>query len=106
MRKLTLTLSALALALSLNSVADAKVYMPEKVSDGVTVAQLAEQHAIHWISVEQIEESLKGQPPMAVGFDIDDTVLFSSPGFLPRQTGILPERLQLSEKPGILGKNE
>lgn len=60
MRKLTLTLSALALALSLNSVADAKVYMPEKVSDGVTVAQLAEQHAIHWISVEQIEESLKG----------------------------------------------
>ena len=81
MRKLTLTLSALALALSLNSVADAKVYMPEKVSDGVTVAQLSEQHAIHWISVEQIEESLKGQPPMAVGFDIDDTVLFSSPGF-------------------------
>ena len=78
MRKLTLTLSAPALALSLNSVADAKVYMPEKVSDGVTVAQLAEQHAIHWISVEQIEESLKGQPPMAVGFDIDDTVLFSS----------------------------
>lgn len=81
MRKLTLTLSALALALSLNSVADAKVYMPEKVSDGVTAAQLAQQHAIHWISVEQIEESLKGQPPMAVGFDIDDTVLFSSPGF-------------------------
>ena len=78
--------------------ADAKVYMPEKVSDGVTVAQLAEQHAIHWISVEQIEESLKGQPPMAVGFDIDDTVLFSSPA-LPRQTGILPERLQLSENP-------
>ncbi|CDL36704.1 NMN phosphatase; Class B acid phosphatase precursor [Citrobacter freundii] len=29
----------------------------------------------------QIENSLTGRPPMAVGFDIDDTVLFSSPGF-------------------------
>lgn len=29
----------------------------------------------------QIENSLMGRAPMAVGFDIDDTVLFSSPGF-------------------------
>jgi acid phosphatase (class B) len=29
--------------------------------------------------VAQIENSLMGRPPMAVGFDIDDTVLFSSP---------------------------
>ncbi|EDJ6041435.1 acid phosphatase AphA, partial [Salmonella enterica] len=36
---------------------------------------------VHWVSVAQIENSLTGRPPMAVGFDIDDTVLFSSPGF-------------------------
>lgn len=36
---------------------------------------------IHWVSVADIKASLKDKPPMAVGFDIDDTVLFSSPGF-------------------------
>lgn len=36
---------------------------------------------IHWITVPQIENSLKGTKPVAVGFDVDDTVMFSSPGF-------------------------
>lgn len=81
MRKLTVTLSAIALALTLNGAAQAKVYMPEKVSEGVTVAQLAQQQAVHWVSIDQIEKSLQGQPAMTVGFDIDDTVMFSSPGF-------------------------
>ena len=68
-----------------------------------TNAQLAEQAPIHWVSVAQIENSLLGRPPMAVGFDIDDTVLFSSPGFwrgqnlLSRQRG-LPENPQFWEK--------
>ncbi len=39
------------------------------------------RQAVHWVSVEKIEKSLRNQPPMAVRFDIDDTVLFSSPGF-------------------------
>lgn len=36
---------------------------------------------IHWVSVPMIAASLDGKPPMVVGFDIDDTVLFSSPCF-------------------------
>ena len=81
MRKVTLTLSAIALALSLNGAAMAKVHMPEVVSPGVTVTELAHQQPIKWVSVAEIEKSLEGQAPMAVGFDIDDTVLCSSPGF-------------------------
>ncbi|MDC9597399.1 acid phosphatase AphA [Xenorhabdus anantnagensis] len=81
MRKVILAFSTIALAFGLNGVTQAKVFMPEQVSQGVTVADLAQRQAIHWVSVEQIEKSLKGQPPMAVGFDIDDTVMFSSPGF-------------------------
>ncbi|OTA21676.1 acid phosphatase/phosphotransferase [Xenorhabdus beddingii] len=81
MRKVTLVFSAIALAFGLNGVAQAKMFMPEQVDSGVTVADLAQRQAIHWVSVKQIAKSLAGQPPMAVGFDIDDTVLFSSPGF-------------------------
>lgn len=49
------------------------------------------QHYIHpnikvsedvkWTTVKQIEESLKDTPPMHVGFDIDDTVLFPNTSF-------------------------
>ncbi|MDX7988246.1 acid phosphatase AphA [Xenorhabdus sp. 12] len=81
MRKVTLTLSAIVLAFGLNSAAQAKMFMPESTSPGVTAADLAQRQSIHWVSIKQIEKSLEGQPPMAVGFDIDDTVLFSSPGF-------------------------
>ncbi|MBD2796028.1 acid phosphatase AphA [Xenorhabdus sp. 18] len=81
MRKVTLAFSAIVLALGLNSMAQAKMFMPEQVDSGVTAAGLAQRQAVHWVSVGQIERSLKDQPAMAVGFDIDDTVLFSSPGF-------------------------
>lgn len=46
----------------------------------------------------QIENSLTGRPPIAVGFDIDDTVLFSSPGFW-RGKNVLPGQRSLSENP-------
>lgn len=36
---------------------------------------------IRWVSVNDIAQSLKGRPRTAVGFDIDETVLFSSPSF-------------------------
>ena len=36
---------------------------------------------IRWVTIKDIETSLKNEPPMNVGFDIDDTVLFSSPGY-------------------------
>jgi acid phosphatase (class B) len=82
MRKLTLAFSAICLLLTFNStVVDAHASSPSPVYVGTNVAKLAEQAPIHWVSVAQIEDSLLGLPPMAVGFDIDDTVLFSSPGF-------------------------
>ncbi|MEE6801597.1 acid phosphatase AphA, partial [Escherichia coli O8:H10] len=61
--------------------ANALASVPSPLYPGTNVAKLAEQAPIHWVSVAQIENSLQGRPPMAVGFDIDDTVLFSSPGF-------------------------
>jgi acid phosphatase (class B) len=36
---------------------------------------------IRWITTQDITQSLEGQPPIHVGFDIDGTVLFSSPGY-------------------------
>lgn len=38
----------------------------------------AQQAPIHWVSIEQIKESIKDLPPMAVSFDIDDTVAATS----------------------------
>ena len=36
------------------------------------------QKAVHFVSVDDIKESLKGQGPINVSFDIDDTLLHSS----------------------------
>lgn len=81
MRKKTLALSAACLLFSLSHPVVAQASSPTPLYSGTTAAKLAEQAPIHWVSVAQIENSLVGRPPMAVGFDIDDTVLFSSPGF-------------------------
>lgn len=48
---------------------------------GVTASDLMTTAPVHWVSVEQIAASLERQPAMTVGFDVDDTVLFSSPCF-------------------------
>ncbi|MDF4196370.1 HAD family acid phosphatase, partial [Bacillus amyloliquefaciens] len=81
MRKITQALSAVCLLFALNRSAVALASSPSPLNPGTNVAKLAEQAPIHWVSVAQIENSLAGRPPMAVGFDIDDTVLCSSPGF-------------------------
>jgi acid phosphatase (class B) len=57
---------------------------------GSTTDQLAHHDPIHWVDVAQIEKSLEGKPPMTVGFDIDDTVLFSSPCFFYGQQKYSP----------------
>jgi len=36
---------------------------------------------VRWITLDELAQSLEGQPATVVGFDIDDTLLFSSPGF-------------------------
>ena len=51
------------------------------LTPGVTASELMATAPIHWTSVDQIAASLEGQAPVTVGFDVDDTVLFSSPCF-------------------------
>ncbi|HFZ8994594.1 TPA: acid phosphatase AphA [Citrobacter freundii] len=81
MKKIAFALSAFCLLFTLSNPASALTSSPSPLNPGINVAQLAAQSPVHWVSVMQIESSLTGHPPMAVGFDIDDTVLFSSPGF-------------------------
>ena len=91
MRKITQAISAVCLLFALNSSAVALASSPSPLNPGTNVARLAEQAPIHWVSVAQIENSLAGRPPMAGGFDIDDTVLFSSPGFWRGKKTFSPE---------------
>ena len=51
------------------------------LNPGITTSEILATAPVHWVSVDQIAASLEGQAPMAVGFDVDDTVLFSSPCF-------------------------
>lgn len=59
-----------------------------------------------WVSVAQIENSLLGRAPMAVGFDIDDAVLFSSPGFWRGQNLFSRQRSLFKKNPEFQGKDE
>ncbi|EPA8653289.1 acid phosphatase AphA [Photobacterium damselae] len=71
--------------------ADPKLAGTETGYSSTQLMQMGEQQAkLHWVSVADIEKSLEGKPPMAVGFDIDDTVLFSSPGFYHGQQVFSP----------------
>ena len=99
MRKITLALSAACLLFSLNSAVVARASAPTPLYTGTTAAILAEQAPIHWVSVAQIENSLTGRPPMAVGVDIDDTVLFSSPGFWRGKKTYSPDSEAYLKKP-------
>ena len=47
----------------------------------VSCGEIVQYDGVRWVTLKEIEESLKNEPPMNVGFDIDDTVLFSSPGY-------------------------
>ncbi|MGP3593644.1 acid phosphatase AphA [Vagococcus sp. WN89Y] len=80
MRKFTLALSAIGLWLTLGS-AVAQASAPSPISGDTEDVKLAGQAPIHWISVAELESTLTERPPMSVGFDIDDTVIFSGPGF-------------------------
>ncbi|AWX16115.1 acid phosphatase AphA [Mergibacter septicus] len=48
---------------------------------GITANDRSQENKVRMVSVEDIEKSLEGYPPMTVGFDIDDTVLVSSQCF-------------------------
>lgn len=47
----------------------------------VTAAPLSETAPIHWLSIEQLHDELANTAPLDIGFDVDDTLLFSSAGF-------------------------
>lgn len=57
---------------------------------GATLQQLSEQYPVNWISVQTIADELKGRGPISVGFDIDDTLLYSSPAFFYGQMKFSP----------------
>ena len=99
MRKITQALSAVCLLFALNASVTAHASSPSPLYPGTDVAKLAEQAPIHWVSVAQIENSMMGHPPMAVGFDIDDTVLFSSPGFWRGQRTYSPDSQDYLKNP-------
>lgn len=71
---------------------------------GTTEVKLAWRQPIHWVSIEQIQQSLADKPPQAVGFDIDDTLLFSSPGFWRGQLMFSPGKFEYLHDPAFWEK--
>ncbi len=67
---------AVAFGAAVSTTANAKPNVPYTHEGFYTNAPT--QVAVHFVSLKDIEDSLKGKPPMTVSFDIDDTVLFSS----------------------------
>ncbi|STY59542.1 Class B acid phosphatase precursor [Mannheimia haemolytica] len=65
----------------------------------------AQQAPIHWVSIEQIKESIKDLPPYGVSFDIDDTVAATSGCFHYGKQKIFARRFQLLKKSRFLGRN-
>lgn len=51
------------------------------IQAGVDARTMGQMAPIHWVSIEQIRDSLKDTPPINVSFDIDDTVAFTSACF-------------------------
>ena len=57
---------------------------------GTNAREMLVEQPIHWISVGQLKKELEGKAPINVSFDIDDTVLFSSPCFYHGQQKYSP----------------
>lgn len=57
----------------------------------VNFTAVAQEDSINWVTFKDIAKSLENQPPVNVGFDIDDTVLFSSPGYYYGKQKYSPE---------------
>ena len=77
MKLLTVAAVLCASTLSVNALAKEKV--PYTHEGFYTNAPT--QVAVNFVSIKDIEESLKGKGPITVSFDIDDTLLFSSSYF-------------------------
>jgi len=80
-------------AIAILAVSAASTFASNKepyTEQGTNAREMTEQKPIHWISVEQLKKELEGKAPINVSFDIDDTVLFSSPCFYHGQEKYSP----------------
>ena len=91
MKKTVLAISTLLLC-SLCSIvnADPKKAGTEKGYSTVSLLNAGIPATLKMLSVASLTSELKGKPSMAVGFDIDDTSLFSSPVFYRGQQQFSP----------------
>ena len=92
-------ISSFALSLALISPVSSAGDQQAETQPGVTSAELTQRAMINWTSVDKIRESLEGVAPMSVGFDIDDTVLYSSPGFVKGKAEFSPDSFEYLENP-------
>lgn len=104
MKKLALIGGAFCLLLAAQHGAYALDATPPAEKAGTTARERTLSHAVRWISVPQIEQSLLGRPPIAVGFDVDDTLLFSSPGYWRGQREYSPGSKDYLDKPAFWEK--
>lgn len=77
-------------AITSNANADPKTPGTQKGYSSVDLLTMGIPSDLHTVSVDDLATELKDKPPMAVGFDIDDTVLFSSPVFYRGQQEFSP----------------
>jgi len=86
-RTLTLVLACVA---SLSANADPKTPGTHQGYSTIDMTTAGIPKDVRMISVADIKHELAGKPPFAVGFDIDDTTLFSSPVFYRGQQMFSP----------------
>lgn len=91
MKKIQLAATAVLFCFATATVsADPKQAGTHKGASTVTMLRAGIPSDLKMVSVSDLEKELKGKPAMAVGFDIDDTALFSSPVFYKGQQKYSP----------------
>lgn len=96
LKKVTLVTSCIVFA-SLAQTVVANAHNP--LNPGVTMNELSQRMPVHWVSIEQIKQSLANVKPINVGFDVDDTLLFSSPGFFRGKQEFSPKSNEYLRNP-------
>jgi len=92
MKKNIIALSIIVSCLASVSVnADPKTPGTSKGYSTIDILNLGVPAELNTVSVKELEKELADKPPMAVGFDIDDTVLFSTPVFYRGQQEFSPD---------------
>ena len=87
LRSITLALTCVA---SLSAHADPKTPGTHKGYSTIDMITAGMPSDVTMISVADIQQELQGKAPFAVGFDIDDTTLFSTPVFYRGQQEFSP----------------